>query len=75
MILLSIRQYVSMCPILKKCGNLFNDPRIKVPIRKKSAKLFNPRINVPILKKTGNLFNDSRINVPILKKSRNLKLK
>ena len=41
MILVSIK-----VPILKKSGNLFNDPHINVPIRKKSGNLFNdPPIN------------------------------
>ena len=63
MILVSIRQYVSKCPILKKSGNLLNDPRIKVPMKKPPGNLFNDsRINVPILKKSGNLFSDPRIN-------------
>ena len=36
MILISIK-----VPILKKSGNLFNNPGINVPIRKKSGNLFN----------------------------------
>ena len=49
-------------PMLKKSGNLFNDPHINVPILKKSGNLFNdPRIHKrahTII--SGNLFNNPR---------------
>ena len=64
---------VSINVILKKSGYLFNKSRletylmilisIKVPIQRKSGKLFHDhRINEPIRIKSGNLFNDTRIH-------------
>ena len=64
MILVSIKVH-----ILRKSGNLFNDPHINVPILNMSGYLFNnPHINVPILKNSGNLFNDPRIKTSTYKK-------
>ncbi len=48
-------------PILKKSGNLFNDPSINKIDQENLETFYDPRIKVPILKKSGNLFNDPRI--------------